>query len=105
VGSFRRAEMHSGFSTLRNTCGMSVGMRVKLNAVSPELKKDLERIAAIWTEGLTRFGGPFLAGKAFTAVDAFFCPVAFACSRTGSSCPRPPRTIKRLLALDAMKAW
>jgi glutathione S-transferase len=26
---------------------------------------------------LTRFGGPFLAGKTFTAVDAMFAPVVF----------------------------
>lgn len=31
----------------------------------------------LWCEGLRRFGGPFLAGAAFGAVDAFFAPVAF----------------------------
>ena len=37
---------------------------------------DLGRLAGLWSEGLTRFGGPFLAGAAFTAVDAFYAPVA-----------------------------
>jgi glutathione S-transferase len=41
------------------------------------LKKEFARLDRLWTEGLTRFGGPFLAGAAFTAVDAFFAPVAF----------------------------
>ncbi|SDG34101.1 glutathione S-transferase family protein [Pelagibacterium luteolum] len=71
------AEMHSGFSTLRNVCGMNVGVRVKLHEVSDKLQRDIDRIDELWTEGLSRFGGPFLAGEAFTAVDAFFCPVAF----------------------------
>jgi len=29
------------------------------------------------SEGEQRFGGPYLAGDKFTAVDAFFAPVAF----------------------------
>lgn len=31
----------------------------------------------LWNQGLDKFGGPFLAGDKFTAVDAFFAPVAF----------------------------
>ena len=38
---------------------------------------DLERISALWNDGLDHFGGPFLAGAAFSAVDAFFAPVVF----------------------------
>ena len=56
------AEMHSGFATLRGTCGMNVGIRVRLREVTPALAADVARVDAIWTEGLTRFGGPFLAG-------------------------------------------
>ena len=41
------------------------------------LETELQRLRSLWTEGLTRFGGPFLAGATFTAVDAFFAPVAF----------------------------
>ena len=37
---------------------------------------DIARIDELWCEGLQRFGGPFLAGSAFCAVDAFFAPVA-----------------------------
>lgn len=71
------AEMHSGFQTLREICGMSVGLRVKLNKISPKLVDDISRISEIWQEGLSKFGGPFLAGAKFTAVDAFFSPVVF----------------------------
>lgn len=71
------AEMHAGFSTLRSECAMSCGQRVELTAISAPLARDLARIGALWAAGLTRFGGPFLAGETFTAVDAFFAPVAF----------------------------
>ena len=72
------AEMHSGFSTLRSICGMNIGIRVALkDEARSALAANLARIDALWGEGLARFGGPFLAGPAFGAVDAFFCPVAF----------------------------
>ena len=41
------------------------------------LERDIDRVGALWNDGLRRFGGPFLAGGAFTAVDAFFAPVAY----------------------------
>jgi len=71
------AEMHSGFSTLRNDCTMNVGVRVKPKAMSAALNKDVARLGELWAQGLSEFGGPWLAGPDFTAVDAFFAPVAF----------------------------
>jgi glutathione S-transferase len=71
------AERHSGFSALRNECPMSCGVRVQMREVSPGLNKDLGRIDELWQQGMDRFGGPFLAGDSFTAVDAFYAPVAF----------------------------
>ena len=69
--------MHSGFSPLRNICPMSVGVRAELIAVPPALQNDIDRIGALFAEGLDRFGGPWLAGDNFSAVDAFFAPVAY----------------------------
>ena len=69
--------MHSGFGTLRNVCGMNVGIRVRLRERSGALLADLGRLEELWSDGLDRFGGPYLAGREFTIVDAFFCPVAF----------------------------
>lgn len=71
------AEMHSGFNALRNECSMTCGQRISLHDVSEGLEQDLARLDELWCEGLERFGGPFLAGAAFTAVDAFFAPVVF----------------------------
>jgi glutathione S-transferase len=69
-------EMHSGFGNLRNDCSMSVGMRIKLHRVSGALQAELGRLDALWAEGIARFGGPFLAGPRFCAIDAFYAPVA-----------------------------
>jgi len=71
------AEMHSGFQTLRDMCGMSCGLRVELHERPAALQADIARIAGLWAEGPDRFGGPYLAGSAFTAVDAFYAPVTF----------------------------
>ena len=71
------AEMPSGFAPLRNQCPMNCGLRVEMNAVLDALARDLNRIDEIWTEGLVRHGGPYLAGPVFSAADAFYAPVAF----------------------------
>jgi glutathione S-transferase len=100
------AEMHAGFSNLRNICGMNCGIRVRLKAFPDGLKRDLERIEELWSEGRSRFGGPFLAGNAFTAVDAFFCPVAFRVQTYGLPLSEDNATyVRRLLDLPAMQQW
>jgi len=71
------SEMHSGFGELRNRCPMNCGLRVKLDRISGALRLDLNRMDEIWTEGLGKFGGPYLCGVDFTAADAFFAPVVF----------------------------
>lgn len=100
------AEMHSGFATLRDQCGMNCGIRVRLREIGPALKADLARINELWCEGLQRFGGPYLAGKAFTAVDAFFAPVAFRVQTYGLELDAPAADYaQRLLALPSMRRW
>ncbi len=100
------AEMHSGFSALRNICGMNVGVRVRLREEPPALKRDLARLSALWSAGFSAFGGPFLAGEAFCAADAFFCPVAFRAQSYGLPLDGLAKAyVERLLALPAMEAW
>lgn len=100
------AEMHSSFTTLRSVCSMSCGVRMRLHALSPALQADLTRLAALWADGLARFGGPFLAGAAFTAVDAFFTPVAFRVQTYDLPLPAPALAYaERLRALPSMRAW
>lgn len=100
------AEMHSGFSALRNQCGMNVGLRVTLHEMTPSLQADVTRIDELWNEGLQRFGGPFLAGKHFTAVDAFFAPVAFRVQTFGLTLSETAHTYcQHLLELSSMREW
>jgi glutathione S-transferase len=100
------AEMHSGFGTLREVCSMSCGVRVRLHQITPALQADLDRLSELWAQGLHRFGGPFLADDRFTAVDAFFAPVAFRVQTYGLSLSDDAMAyVTRLLALPAMQQW
>ncbi len=100
------AEMHSGFGALRTQCTMNCGIRVQLNPPSAALQRDVDRIAELWNEGLTRFGGTFLGGEKFTAIDAFFAPVAFRMQTYGVPLDDVAAAYKdRLLALPSMQQW
>jgi glutathione S-transferase len=100
------AEMHSGFTALRSRCSMTCGVRAKLREMPADLERDVARIDRLWSEGLTAHGGPFLAGAAFTAVDAFFAPVAYRVQTYGLALSEPAAAYaRRLLALPSMLAW
>jgi glutathione S-transferase len=100
------AEMHSGYSALRNECSMSCGQRISLHKASPALEKDLARIDELWCEGLQKFGGPFLAGAEFTAADAFFAPVVFRMESYQLALSEHAQGYQALmLDLPAMREW
>jgi glutathione S-transferase len=100
------AEMHSGFGALRSRCSMSCGIRVRLKEQGPELRRDLARLEALWIDGLVRHAGPWLAGAHFSAVDAFFAPVAFRIQTYGlETGPQAQAYVERLLGLPAMRRW
>lgn len=99
-------EMHSGFAVLRNDCTMNVGVRVQPKPMSDGLKADIARIAELWAEGIASFGGPWLAGDAFSAVDAFFAPVAFRVRTYGLDVgPAGAAWVAAILAHPAMREW
>src|SRR4029079_9847961 len=64
------AEMHSGFSALRNDMTMCIRERVDVRPWSNALATDIARVIDIWNEGRQRFGGGgrFLCG-AFSLAD------------------------------------
>jgi glutathione S-transferase len=102
------AEMHSGFGTLRTICSMTVGQRIKLHDTPPALVRDIARLDALWNHGFTHFGGPYLAGDAFTAADAFFAPVAFRVQTYGLGFELSETArayVDRLLAHPALVKW
>jgi glutathione S-transferase len=99
-------EMHSGFSALRNDCTMNVGVRVKPKPMSDALKANVARIAELFAEGLSRFGGPFLAGATFSAADAFFAPVAFRVRTYGLDVGTAGQAwVDHILSHPAMLQW
>ena len=99
------SEMHSGFSALRNDCTMNVGVRVKPKPMSAALTANVARIRELWEDGLSRFGGPWLAGEAFTAVDAFFAPVAWRVRTYGLDVGAAQSWVDHIIAHPAMQKW
>ena len=99
------AEMHGGFSALRNDCTMNVGVRVQPRPMRDALVRDVARVREIFEEGLARFGGPWLAGAAFTALDAFYAPVAFRIRTYGLDVGAGQAWVDHVIAHPAMQAW
>ena len=69
-------EMHGGFQTIRQMCPMNLGARYKAPEMTDQLKANVDRLAAIWSEARQKFGknGPYLYGG-FSAADAMYAPV------------------------------
>jgi glutathione S-transferase len=70
------AEMHSGFTALRTDMPMNIRGSYPGCGMSPAVRRDIDRIVALWSECRTRFGagGEMLFGR-FSAADAFYAPV------------------------------
>ncbi|MEK6638194.1 MAG: glutathione S-transferase family protein [Pseudomonadota bacterium] len=99
------SEMHSGFSALRNDCTMNVGVRIRPKPMSDALKANITRITQLWEEGLARFGGPYLAGAEFSAVDAFFAPIAWRVRTYGLDVGKGQIWVDHIIAHPAMQQW
>lgn len=102
------AEMHSGFNILREICDFQPLERIALAEIPTELANELSRIDQLWQEGLNRFAGNFLAGEQFTAVDAFFVPIALRIETYGLHRYFSKKSLayqRRLLALPQLKTW
>ena len=97
------AEMHGGFGHLRNDCTMNVGVRVAPKPMGEGLKRNVARVREIFEHGLDRFGGPWLAGKAFSAADAFYAPVAFRVRTYGLDVGKGQAWVNHVLAHPAMR--
>lgn len=104
------AEMHAGFSTLRNLCPMNIEAALpeigaKHQAESSQLLADLARTDAIWSGELARSGGPFLFGE-FSAADAYFAPVAMRVRTYALPLSEASRAyVERLVAAPGVRDW
>ena len=98
-------EMHGGFGHLRNDCTMNVGVRVRPKPMSQGLQRNVGRLREIFEAGLSQFGGPWLAGGEFSAVDAFYAPVAFRIRTYGLDVGGGLVWVEHILAHPAMLQW
>lgn len=98
-------EMHGGFAALRGDCTMNVGVRVQPRPMREALLRDVARVREIFEEGLARFGGPWLAGEAFTALDAFYAPVAYRVRTYGLDVGKGQAWASHVIAHPAMQEW
>ena len=69
------AEMHSGFQALRGSMPMNIRSSHPGKGLTPESRRDVDRVVALWTGCRKRFGGAgnFLFGR-FSIADAFYAP-------------------------------
>jgi glutathione S-transferase len=69
-------EMQAGFGALRTACPMNVMRHYPGWALAADAQGDVARVDVLWSAGLDRFGGPWLAGADWGAVDILYAPVA-----------------------------
>ena len=101
------AEMHSGFSALRNALPMDVRAERPREARGADVEADIARIVAIWEGCRARFApdGPFLFG-AFSIADAMYAPVVFRFVTYGVELPPAAAAwAAHMRDLPAMQAW
>ena len=67
-------EMHSGFYNLRSALPMNLKARHESFKIFSGARPDVERIRAIWSECLEKYGGPYLFGP-LSLADAMYAPV------------------------------
>ncbi|MCD6042857.1 MAG: glutathione S-transferase [Burkholderiales bacterium] len=101
------AEMHSGFQALRGKMPMNIRGRYPGKGLTPESRKDIERVVALWSDCRSRFGsaGALLFGH-FSVADAFFAPVVMRFETYGVELPPVARAYcEAVQALPAVREW
>ncbi|MBT9494404.1 MAG: glutathione S-transferase family protein [Paucibacter sp.] len=68
-------EMNSGFANLRASLPMNLKGHYPGHKIWAGARPDIERIIEIWTDCLSRYGGPFLFGAQRGMADAMYAPV------------------------------
>jgi glutathione S-transferase len=101
------AEMHSGFQGLRSKMPMNIRSRHPGKGLTPESRKDIDRVVALWTECRERFGGEgnFLFGR-FSIPDAFYAPVVMRVHTYAVKLPPVAQAYcEAVQALSAVREW
>ena len=101
------AEMHSGFQALRSRMPMNIRSRYPGKGLTPESKKDIDRVVGLWTNCRERFGAgaDFLFGR-FSIADAFFAPVVMRFHTYDVQLPQAAQAYcDAVRALPAVREW
>jgi glutathione S-transferase len=101
------AEMHSGFTALRQNMPMDIRAEKPGQGRTPEVEADIARIVAIWESCRSRHaaGGPFLFGS-FSIADAMYAPVVWRFKTYAVALPSASQVwAEAMLALPAMREW
>ncbi len=99
-------EMHSGFSNLRSALPMNLKAHFPRFKAWAGARADIERVTAIWTECLGKYGGPYLFGAKPCLADAMYAPV---CTRfltyDVAIDPLSAQYCRTIMALPQMQEW
>ena len=101
------AEMHSGFQALRGKMPMNIRSSHPGKGLTPESRRDIDRVVALWTGCRERFGGAgnFLFGR-FSIADAFYTPVVMRFHTYAVKLPPVAQAYcEAVQALGAVKEW
>ena len=99
-------EMHLGFSALRSSLPMNIKAHFPGFKLWSRAQTDIDRITAIWTECLQRYGGPYLFGAQPCIADAMFAPVVTRFLTYDVALdPVCAAYCQTIMALPAMKEW
>jgi glutathione S-transferase len=101
------AEMHSGFTALRQTLPMNIRRRRPGGFDAPSVQADIARIVQVWTDLRRAYGagGPYLF-REWGIADAFFTPVAARFRTYGVPLPQEAAAYRdTLLTWPAFRQW
>ncbi len=100
------SEMHGGFAELRSSMSMNIRAKHFGTGAMPGVLADVARIDAIWSECLTRYGGPFLFGASFGIADAMYAPVVMRFNTYAPTLSEAASAYaERVTALPAVREW
>jgi glutathione S-transferase len=99
-------EMHAGFMPLRRACPMNFWLPPKPRQFAADVIDNVRRIDELWSDCLTRYGGPFLFGATFGAADAMYAPVvARFYNYAHDVSPRSQGYMRAVMATAAWREW
>ncbi len=100
------AEMHAGFTELRDAMPMNCRAMGRKVPMTDALRADIDRVFAIWADCQARYDGDgWLFGR-FSVADAMYAPVVLRLRTYGVDLPdAASRYPKRLLESAALQDW